>query len=194
MTRAKLTNPRVFQVSRDVGRFEADIGADQIPVIRRFIASLAGKPASAELATWTKKRSLDANAYAWVLIDKIAAATRQKKIDVYRQEIREIGGNSYTGCYAEEDVDDIVSKWSSLGSKHGEGWIYDIYDSNIPGTKNVCLYYGSSSYDTEQMSTLIDALVQDAKALGIETLPPYELERIMKRRGTTKAKQEEESI
>lgn len=36
--------------------------------------------------------------------------------------------------------------------------------------------YGSSVYDTQQMSRLIDQLVQDAQALGIETLPPYKLE------------------
>ena len=38
------------------------------------------------------------------------------------------------------------------------------------------LYYGSSTYDTQQMSLLIDHIVQDAKALGIETMTPAELE------------------
>lgn len=51
-----------------------------------------------------------------------------------------------------------------------------------------------SSYVTEQMSTLIDALVQDAKTLGIETLTPHGLERIMKRQGAKTAIMEEESI
>jgi len=36
--------------------------------------------------------------------------------------------------------------------------------------KRIVVYYGSSTYDTKQMSALIDSLVQDAQALGIETL------------------------
>jgi hypothetical protein len=48
--------------------------------------------------------------------------------------------------------------------------------SKINGCTNVILYYGSSTYNTAQMSLLIDHLVQDAKALGIETMTPQELE------------------
>ena len=40
---------------------------------------------------------------------------------------------------------------------------------------NVILYYGSSTFDTRQMSRLIDNLIQDAKAVGIETMPPDKL-------------------
>ena len=36
-------------------------------------------------------------------------------------------------------------------------------------------YYGSSRYNTRQMSRLIDSIVQDCKDLGIETLPPEKL-------------------
>ena len=43
---------------------------------------------------------------------------------------------------------------------------------------NVNLYYGSSTYDKPTMSRLIDNIVQDAKALDIETLTPDELERM----------------
>ena len=47
--------------------------------------------------------------------------------------------------------------------------------SKIPGYRNLRCYYGSSTYDTKQMSQLIDNLVQDCKALGIETLTPDKL-------------------
>ena len=42
------------------------------------------------------------------------------------------------------------------------------------------LLRGSSTYDTEEMSRLIDGLVDECKDAGIETLPPDELERMMK--------------
>lgn len=38
---------------------------------------------------------------------------------------------------------------------------------------------GSSGYDTREMSHLIDGLVRECKEMGIETLPPEELERMM---------------
>lgn len=38
------------------------------------------------------------------------------------------------------------------------------------------LYYGSSTFDTKQMARLIDNIVQDCKALGIETLTPQQLD------------------
>ena len=38
---------------------------------------------------------------------------------------------------------------------------------------------GSSTYDTAEMATLIDGAVSEAKELGIETLPPEELARML---------------
>lgn len=38
---------------------------------------------------------------------------------------------------------------------------------------------GSSTYDTAEMSTLINGLVEECKDLGIETMTPQELERMM---------------
>jgi low affinity Fe/Cu permease len=52
-------------------------------------------------------------------------------------------------------------------------------ESKLPGCTVVILYYGSSSYDTAQMSALIDSLVQDAQALGIETRSPNEIQALL---------------
>ena len=38
---------------------------------------------------------------------------------------------------------------------------------------------GSSTYDTSEMSKLIDGLVSECQELGIETIPPKEIERMM---------------
>ena len=40
-------------------------------------------------------------------------------------------------------------------------------------------YYGSSTHSTKCMSRLIDHIVQDCKAVGIETLPPDKLSAMM---------------
>jgi hypothetical protein len=42
-------------------------------------------------------------------------------------------------------------------------------------------YYGSSSYNSKQMSRLIDNLVQDCKEIGIETLDDIEIKELLKK-------------
>ena len=40
------------------------------------------------------------------------------------------------------------------------------------------VYYGSSTFDTKEMSVFIDGIVRECKELGIETMTPAELERM----------------
>lgn len=119
-----------------------------------------------------KKRSLDSNAYAWVLIDKLAAALNLPKAEVYRMEIKEISGVSETVCVPNAAVKRFCETWE----KNGLGWQTDVFPSKLKNCMNVVLYYGSSTYDTAQMNKLIDNIIEDCKALGIETLPPERLE------------------
>lgn len=132
-------------------------------------------PGDYEITKAKKKRSLDANAYAWVLIDKIAANVGLSKTEVYKEAIRDIGGNSEIICVKAEAADELCRGWRH----NGLGWQTEQFPSAIAGYINVVLYYGSSFYDTKQMSILIDRLVQDAKALGIETMTPEKLSALL---------------
>lgn len=132
------------------------------------------QPGDYELRHARKRRSLDANAYAWVLIDKIAAALSVPKTEVYRHSVREIGGVSTIVSIKSEAFPALERSWTSQGL----GWqAIPMQDDGEYMT--VTLVYGSSAYDTQQMSRLIDQLIQDAKALGIETLPPDKLAALM---------------
>ena len=146
---------------------------------RQTFDQLSGQEVEITLKPWRKKRSLDANAYAWVLIDRIAARMGLKKADVYRNAIREIGGVSEVICIQDKAVDRLREGWEA----HGLGWQTDTMPSKLTGCTNVVLYYGSSTYNTEQMTALIDSLIQDAEALGIETITPAEKERLLGRYG-----------
>ncbi|MGI5927164.1 MAG: hypothetical protein ACOX8A_08315 [Thermacetogeniaceae bacterium] len=126
---------------------------------------------SIEIKKYRKSRSLDANAYAWVLIDKIAAALSVEQSIVYKNAIREIGGVSQIVCVKSNAVDQLIGGWESKGI----GWQTDTLPSKLEGCTNVVLYFGSSSYDTKQMKLLIDNLVEEAKGLGIETMTPDEI-------------------
>ena len=128
-------------------------------------------PVNIEIKKWRKRRSKDANAYAWVLIDKLAAAMGLTQIEVYHELIRNIGGVSEIVCVKDEAVPRLRAGW-----KHnGMGWFSETFPSKIEGCTNVILFYGSSTYDTKQMSALIDAAVEACRVYGIETLPPDQL-------------------
>ena len=132
------------------------------------------QPGEYAITKTRKKRSLDANAYLWVLVGKIAAAVGIPSDEVYRNAIRDAG--EYTPLPIRTDaVEEFSRKWSQGGT----GWFIDVLDdSKLQGYKLVRAFYGSSTYDSAQMSRLIDNVVQDAKALGIETLTPAELARM----------------
>lgn len=69
----------------------------------------------------------------------------------------------------------MIYMWQS----HGLGWIAEKLDEGQhKGFVLINFYYGSSSYNTKQMARLIDAVVEDCKEQGIETMSPAELEEL----------------
>ena len=133
-------------------------------------------------------RSMEANRYAWALIDQIAAKKHLKKSEVYRNAIRDIGGVSRDAMMKTEAVPVFREIWE----KYGLGNQVEIVDTEEEtGWSSVRIYYGSSTYNTAQMSTLLDNLIQDAEALGIPTITPKEEERMLSRWARKKEKHEE---
>ena len=124
-----------------------------------------------EIKRVRKRRSLDANAYLWVLCTKIAEVVGISKEDVYRRNIRD--GGDYTPLPIKEvAVEDFTRIWEA----HGIGWFCDLVgNSKIPGYKLIFAYHGSSEYDSKQMSALIDRVKQDAESVGVETMSAEEL-------------------
>lgn len=124
---------------------------------------------------YKKKRSLNANSYAWTLLDKLAERTGIAKTEIYRGLIKEIGGNNELVCVQDHALDWLCKYWESRGI----GWIADKEESKLKGCTNVRLYKGSSEYDSTQMSRLIDLIVQECKQQGIETMTPQEIAALM---------------
>ena len=133
-----------------------------------------GKTYTVEIKEKKEKRTREANAYAWVLLDKLAEKTHISKEDIYRDLIKNIGGNSEIVCVQNKAVERLCDGWR----KNGIGWVSDTLPSKIDGCTNVILYYGSSTYDSSQMHRLIELIVQECKQQDIETLTPEELERL----------------
>ena len=129
-----------------------------------------------EVKEHRKKRSLDANAFAWVLIGKLADAMRITPLEVYQNAIQNVGGNYEVIPIKVEAAEHFKRIWEAKGL----GWpCVDMGASKIHGYQNLRCYYGSSTYDTRQMSQLIDNLVQDCKSLDIETKSEEEIASLM---------------
>lgn len=136
-----------------------------------------------KFAKFKKSRSLDANAYAWVLIGKIAEKTNVPKNEVYLEAVRNMGGNYEIVCCQDDAVDSLCRIWKGKGSNDGPGWITETSKSKIDGCTNVWLYYGSSVFDSDQMNRMISNLQQDCISLGIEVRPQSEIDSLLKQWG-----------
>ena len=123
-----------------------------------------------------EKRSLDANAYMWVLCTKLAEVRSKDglkvtKEDIYRDEIRALN------VYYDDEIEPEKVKWRCAAWEEiGTGWITERVDFTADGNKEIIrFYYGSSRYNTKQMSKLIDNIVQDCQAVGIDTKTPDQI-------------------
>ena len=121
-----------------------------------------------------KRRSLDSNAYAWVLLGKLQDKLHISKEDIYKSLIKEIG--SYEVIPVK---DEAVERFRQAWSKNGLGWITETTKSKLEGFTNVIAYYGSSSYNTSEMSRLIELIVQECKQQDIETMTQNDLKSLL---------------
>ena len=118
-----------------------------------------------------KKRSLNANAYCWTLCQRIAEELSKNgyigKEEVYRKAILDSQQGEPVGV-PNNRLDSFIRKWQS----NGIGWICVIDDNErLSGVKRVYLYAGSSTYNTAEMSRLIECLVDECNQLGINLEP-----------------------
>ncbi len=140
------------------------------------LEKLQDKDINADFKIFREKRSLSANAYAWVLINKLADAMEQPDIDIYRQHIKEMG--VYRDVEIDADAENtLIHAWKQMGL----GWFAERVDYGKTENKVILrLWYGSSVYNSKQMSRFINGIVQDCKALSIETLPQAEIDRLIR--------------
>lgn len=128
-----------------------------------------------------QKRSLDANAYFHVLVGKIAdtmnppiSKTRAKNILIGRygqQELLDNGAPAIlkTNLSVDQMLEQEFLHCYPCGCKIENGTEVVFYK----------VYRPSRTLDSKEMSILIDGTVQECKMLGIETIPPLELERMV---------------
>ena len=121
-----------------------------------------------EVKEHKEKRSLNANSYAWSLIGKIADVVRSSKDEVYLRMLKRYGQSEVVSVLSDINVDGYFKYYEEFGRSFLNGKSFTHYK----------VFKGSSEYDSKEMSALIDGIVSEAEELEIETLPPYEIERM----------------
>lgn len=137
---------------------------------------ISNEKLSIELKPYREKRSKDANAYMWTLCQLLAEKVGISKEDVYRAQIKEVGVFKDFHSLDPRDAATLRTAWGMLGT----GWVSEQVDYERDG-ETVCVrcYYGSSRYNTKQMSRLLDNLIQDCQEQGIDTITPEEKARLI---------------
>ena len=165
-------NGRLKEISRSFeGKLRVTFEVDAVDEIR----GMEDQDLTIEVKRRSKGRSLNANAYFHVLVEKIANKQSVSHTEIHNHLIAEYG------CM-DEDIKTIIMDdeipWLKLETIHlrpstktkvlDNGKLYRVY----------WVMRGSHTYSTLEMSKLIDGTVEEAKALNIETLSPIELQRM----------------
>lgn len=125
---------------------------------------------------WREKRSLDANAYAWGLMSRIAEVVGSTKDLIYEEMLRRRGVLARN-----EDGTPITVTLPAKVDIETLSIHLNYYSSSYVGSKKFNCYLvikGSSEYDTKEMSEFIDEIVYECKNLEIETMTQEELGRM----------------
>lgn len=173
---------RLTDVTRDwtTGKFRVSFEVEDD--ISGQIDGMRDKTLRLTAKQWRDKRSLDSNAYYWVLLSKLAESIKISKPRAHNIMLREYGqvelfdGSRYYARIpdTEEAANDVLERTTfhlrptSQVVEGNDGIWYRTY----------VLLKGSSNYDTAEMTHLLDGLISECKTLGIETATPEELERM----------------
>lgn len=147
------------------------------------IDSIKDKPLRITVKQWKEKRSLDANAYYWVLLSKLAEAMKISNPRAHNLMLRRYGQNMTidgAGAYIRipntEKAEEIALEASEY---HIRPTSEVVTGNNGVNYRTYVMLMGSSQYDTAEMSHLIDGLVSECREVGIETATPDELRHML---------------
>lgn len=166
--------------------------------ISSAIDAIKDKLLSITTKQYQKKRSLDANAYYWQLVTKLADCLSVSRPYLHNQMLRRHGQQEIIDgkliYLFVPDNDAGERQMDEAETFHAEPTSEVKFDSNGVGYRTYIMLRGSSTYDTKEMSSLINGLVEDCKEQGIETLAPEELERMMNVYDQSRRKRHEETV
>jgi hypothetical protein len=151
--------------------------------IRQNLEVLQDKILRLHASEWREKRSISANGYYYALLSKIAQKAKITLVCAHNRTIADYGQIDFE---KDEDGEDIKTKPTCVLLLDSIDYLEIPWAHLHPTTetrmvggvvyRKYLVMRGSHTYDTTEMSALISGTIEDAKALGIETLTPAQLE------------------
>lgn len=136
--------------------------------VREIYDTLNGKELNIEVKQYRRKRSLNANGYAWALINDMANILRIGKDEMYLELLKRYGQSEIISVKAGIDLKYFVKYFEKLGESNLNGSTFAHYK----------VFKGSSEFDTREMAIFLDGVIDEAKALGIRTETPQQIEEL----------------
>lgn len=156
----------LLQTMEGKGRIVLELeDAAALPPDLQTLANLAR--CKIKITPYREKRSKDANALLWHCIGQIqqAYANGITKEEIYLQLLRKYGTYDVLSCVPEA-IDHLRRVFRT---------VEDV--GPLPnGNRQVLGFYGSSDYDTKEMSVLLDGVISDMTEMGIETPASADME------------------
>lgn len=139
--------------------------------IIELIEQLKNEKLSIEIKKFRKKRSLTANGLLWHCLDEIAKAIHTDKWEVYLMMLKRYGVFTY-GVFKESKVEHVKQMWRECEV---------VGEVDVNGEKGIqmLLYFGSSTYNTEEFARLLDGVISEMKEMGLPTPADEEAERLL---------------
>lgn len=127
-----------------------------------------------ELYVKKRKRSKNANAYFWALLQELCEKENLDVIAEYRERVRDLG------IFRQWELDSKnAATFIKVWEEKGIAWFCEIVEQ-IQDKVIINAYYGSSSYSSSQMSRLIENLKQDCVEVGIQVLSDEEIKELLR--------------
>lgn len=137
--------------------------------------------AKVEVKPWKPKRTNQQNSYYWSLLTQIANRMKLSKTAVHNLMLRDygqpivIGGEKHYSLIP--DTDEAAADVLNQEEVHLKPTSY-VQNKGDKLYRAYCTILGSRYYNTKEMGILLDGCIQEAQSLGIQTLPPNEIERM----------------
>lgn len=176
---------KIEKITLEGGCFIIKPVREDIGKAMALIKGLMNRQYTFEIKQFRKKRSLDANQKMWALIHEMSTIIKLTPEEIYQGYIPDVGNNYRVFPVKPEEINEFAADWCN---GHLGRMVEDMgpcRKRDLVGYHNLRCYRGSSEYDTETFSRLLNLVEQDCRQLGIETMSERERSLLMDEWGAT---------
>lgn len=180
-----------MQLTVRLNESDVKVGRDNITLhlsipsteaIREQIQKLVGKEVSIEVKQYREKRSLNANAYFFVLVEKLANALRMPKPYIHNLmlqkygQVQRIDGRPIWVILPDDDT--VQSRVENDSSLHLRATSEIKIGKDNKPYRTYVLLKGSHELDTREFSILLDGIISECNEQNIPTATPEEIRKM----------------